>query len=206
MRTFVQEYIFTNALFLLVDYAFICMIITWRGQYSTRAKSEDIREAIMVFDWEKRFYWTHFGLPLIIITISMAFFASDFGWLLDVICWLAFFWGIILFISFFFIDKTYILENMFIVVPAFGKRKDYQYSSITGIEVKRNKLTKNGISNDTYSMKIKTKDDLFQDISDTTDKMQQLMHFLKEKVGSEKFDITDETIEEEENDETSDAN
>lgn len=201
MRTFIQDYVFNNALFLLVDYAFISMLIIWRGQYNTRVKSEDIRDPFMIFGWEKRFYWTHFGISLIFMVISMAFFASDFGWLLDIFCWIGFLWGLLLYISFFFIDKTFILESMFVVVPAFGQRKDYYYPSVTGIEVKREKVTKNGISSDTYSMKIQTKDDNSLDISDRTDKMQQLMRFLKEKVGSEKFKLVDGSLELEESSE-----
>ncbi|MDW3190753.1 MAG: hypothetical protein R8G66_00220 [Cytophagales bacterium] len=198
MRTFIQEYVFSNALFLLVDYAFICLLITWKGQYNTRVKSEGIRDSIMVFEWEKRFYWTHFGISLIFMVISLAFFASDFGWFLDIFCWIGFFWGLLLFISFFFIDKTFILDSMFIVVPAYGQRKDYYYTSVTGVEVKREKETKNGISKDNYSMKIQTKDDMSQDVSGPADKIQWLMRVLKEKVGSEKFKIIDGALEEEE--------
>lgn len=87
---------------------------------------------------------------------------------------------------------------MLVVVPAYGRRKDYSYSSIIGVEVKREKITKNGLSKDSYSMKIRTKDDLSHDISDRTDKMQQLIWFLKEKVGSDKFNIVDGALEEEE--------
>lgn len=201
MRTFIQEYVFSNALFLLVDYAFICLLITWKGQYNTRVKSEGIRDSIMVFGWEKRFYWTHFGISLIFMVVSLAFFASDFGWFLDIFCWIGFIWGLLLFITFFFIDKTFILDSMFIVVPAYGRRKDYYYSSVTGVEVKREKETKNGISKDSYSMKIKTKDDMSQDVSGPADKIQWLMRVLKEKVGSEKFNIVDGSLEEEATDE-----
>ena len=196
MRTFVQEYVFDNALYLLVDYVFICMIIIWKGQYNTRIKSEGIRDEIMVFDWDKGFYWSHFGISLIFIVVSMAFFASDFGWFLDIFCWIGFLWGLLLFVSFFVIDKTFIMDKLFIVVPAYGRRKDYYYSSVTGVEVNRQQVTKDGISKDSYSMKIKTKDGMSQSLSGKTDKIQQLMHLLKEKVGSEKFKLMDESIEE----------
>lgn len=202
MRTFIQDYVFNNALFLLVDYAFISMLIIWRGQYNTRVKSEGIRDSFMVFDWEKRFYWTHFGISLIFMVISLAFFASDFGWFLDIFCWIGFFWGLLLYISFFFIDKTFVLDTMFVVVPAFGRRKDYYYPGVTGIEVKREKVTKNGVRSDTYSMKIQTKDDNSHDLSDRTDKMQELMRFLKEKIGPEKFKIIDGSLELEESSKT----
>ena len=86
---------------------------------------------------------------------------------------------------------------MFVVVPAYGQRKDYYYTSVTGVEVKREKETKNGISKDNYSMNIKTKDDMSQDVSGPADKIQWLMRVLKEKVGSEKFQIIDGSLEEE---------
>lgn len=204
MRSFVQNYVFDNALMILIDYAFLSLIIAWKAQYNTRVKSEGIKDEIMIFGWDKSTFWLHFGVPLIFMGVSVALFGADFGWFLDIFCWIGFILGFFLFISFFFIDKTYILPNEYIVVPAYGRRKDHYYSTIQKVVVKRDLTKEDEKVKDDYKINLVAGEDEHQ-ISGETSKVQQLLMLLKEKVSLEKFEFVDEAVPTDESDEATES-
>ena len=204
MRSFVQDYVFTHVLTVIIDYAFICLIIAWKAQYNTRRKSEGIKDEVMLFGWDKQVYWVHFGTAFIFIGVSVALFGADFGWLLDIFCWIGFLIGLLMFFSFFFIDKTYFLKSEFIIVPAYGKRTDHYYASLRGVRIIKKPSTDENNPQVSYKVKLVIDDETEHEISDDPAKTQSLVEFLREKVDHEKFEVVVESVETE--DETTEDN
>lgn len=193
MRSFVQGYIQDHALYILIDYAFVALVLWWLARLRLRSKAEDIRDELIAFKWDSSTFIAHFVIPGIIMALSLTFFGADFGWLIDLFCWIGFFFSVILWISFFMQNEIYFLNHEFVVVPAFRRRKDYYYKSIRKVDVLKNShLNKaTGKIKADYSIKI-TMEEEEETLSGNHEKIKALLVLLKQQVDHDKFSVVEE--------------
>lgn len=192
MRTFVQGYILDHAFYILIDYAFISLVLWWFAKVRLRSKAQDISDEVMSFKWDASTYMAHFVIPGIIMALSLTLFGADFGWLIDLICWIGFIFCAILWFSFFLQDETYFLNHELVIVPAFKKRKDYYYKSIKQVVVARNSHLNKATGKITadYSIKITIEEE--ETLSGDNEKIKALLVLLKEHVDHDKFTVVEE--------------
>ncbi len=193
MRSFVQGYLLDHAFYILIDYAFVSLVLWWLAKFRLRSKAEDIRNELIAFKWDSSTFIAHFVIPGIIMALSLAFFEADFGWLIDLLCWIGFFFSVILWISFFLQNEIYFLNHEFVFVPPFRKRKDYYYNSIRKVDVLKNShLNKaTGKVKADYSIKIIMEEEE-ETLSGEREKIKALLVLLKERVDHEKFSVVEE--------------
>lgn len=190
MRSFVQGYVLDHALFILIDYAFICLVLSWFAQLKLRSKAEGIKEELISFKWTSSVFIAHFVIPGIVMALSLTLFGADFGWLIDLFCWIAFFFCLLMWYSFFLQDETYFLNHEFVFVPAFGRRKDYYYESVRQVVVEKNSHVDkaSGKVRADYSIKLALAEET-ETISGDNDKIKSLLVLLKERIDHSKFTV-----------------
>lgn len=193
MRTFVQGYVLDHALYILIDYAFIALVLWWLAKLRLRSKTEDIQNELISFKWNSSTFIAHFVIPGIIVALSLTFFGADFGWLIDLFCWIGFLFSVVLWISFFLQNETYFLNHEFVFVPPFRKRKDYYYKSIRKVDVLKNShLNKaTGKVKADYSIKIIMEEEE-ETLSGEHEKIKALLVLLKQQVNHDKFSVVEE--------------
>ncbi|MDW3194671.1 MAG: hypothetical protein R8G66_19995 [Cytophagales bacterium] len=193
MRSFVQGYVLDHALFILIDYAFIAFVLWWLAKLRLRSKAEDIRDELISFKWDSSTFIAHFIVPGIVMALSLTFFGADFGWLIDLFCWIGAIFSAILWFSFFLQNEVFFMKHEFVLVPPFRKRRDYYYESIQHIDVvKNNQLDKaSGKVKADYSIKIQV-DEEEESLSGEHEKIKSLLVLLKEHVDHKKFSIVEE--------------
>ena len=193
MRDFVTHQILPNGGYILVGYLLLSFFLFWKGKINLERKSRDIRDEILVIDWDRSVVWMNRFLVPILLTISLGIYSLDIGWLADVI---AFFGAIFIFfiwLGSLLQDKIYVRQQAITAVPMYGKPRDFRYPDIDKVEILKGNTDDDTRDTQKVSLKVYSKGESLK-VSDKKQEIKAFLSAIRDKVDKDKFDIQNEPI------------